>query len=400
MPRTPRSNCHDFKGLGFSKAGHYKEVRSKIKELERLNVELARRHNKFEAIFNGMKDGLTILDRELTITFVNKVQKTMFPEVNLSGSKCYEAFYRRDRGCRECPAARSIESGESFRGELLLKKGELAGRYVEWTTSPIVDLQGEVSEVILIMRDVTERKEFEFKLMQTDRMAAIGLLASGIAHEINNPLTSIAGFSEGLLKRLSTQPELAGVKTLAAFREYLEIIQNEAHRCKDIIRKLSEFSRKSTDEHEILAMDEILGDTVAFLRRHAKDHSIRIVVRNHLAAGFNRIGGNESQLKHALLNLFHFFINGMEPGGELRVTVRNEGSLIEMGLSWTRTRGGMDLHEAMFDPSSPRGKARRPGTVNLSICYSIVRRHGGEIRLGDGADNGSMFALRFPSVVS
>ena len=83
---------HDFKGIGFSKIGHFKEVRAKIKELENLNVKLARRGNRLEAIFNSMSDGVTILDRNLNIVFANHVQKNMFPAISLIEQKCRRYF--------------------------------------------------------------------------------------------------------------------------------------------------------------------------------------------------------------------------------------------------------------------------------------------------------------------
>jgi transcriptional regulator with PAS, ATPase and Fis domain len=85
--RKKTAVTHDFKGLGFSKIGHFQEIRSKIKELEKLNIKLAQRHNRLEAIFNSMADGVTILDRNMTVVFAIKIQKKMFPEINLIGKQ-------------------------------------------------------------------------------------------------------------------------------------------------------------------------------------------------------------------------------------------------------------------------------------------------------------------------
>ena len=193
MKHRDRPIIQDFKGIGFSKIGHFKEVRSKIKELERLNTELTRRHNKLEAIFNSIGDGLTIMDQDLTIVFANNVQRNMFPDIGLIGQKCHRVFFRHQTPCRSCPALRTLESGETIQGESLVRDGEYAGRYFEWTTTPIVNAVGGIEEIIYLMRGVTARKEYEFKLMESDRMAAVGFLAAGVAHEINKPLTSIAG---------------------------------------------------------------------------------------------------------------------------------------------------------------------------------------------------------------
>ncbi|MDJ0665736.1 MAG: histidine kinase dimerization/phospho-acceptor domain-containing protein, partial [Desulfobacterales bacterium] len=232
----------DFKGLRHSKIGYFKEVRAKIKELEKLNLQLAQRHNRLDAIFNSMSDGVTILNRDLNVVFTNRVQREMFPDIADSPKHCHQIFYQRDARCPDCPALKTMASGEMLRGEHMFKKGHLANRFYEWTTSPIAGPRGQVDEIILIMRDITERKEYEFRAMQDDRMVSIGFLATSLAHEINNPLTSIAGFSEGLLKRLKNQDWRDDGRLLEAFKEYLEIINSEAYRCKDIIQNLREFS--------------------------------------------------------------------------------------------------------------------------------------------------------------
>ena len=314
MADTPTKISHDFKGISYSKIGYFKEVQSKIKELEKLNLELAHRHNRLEAIFNGMSDGLTILDRNLTIVFANQVQKSMFPDITVIGKKCFKAFFRKEKTCHECPALRSLETLETFQGETLIKSGAYAGRYYEWTSSPIKGHGGNVDEIILLMRDITRRKESEHKLMQADRMATIGFLAAGIAHEINNPLASIAGFSEGLLKRLKSFRTPLDDKMFKSFHEYLEIIQSEAYRCKDIIQNLQEFSRSASDEFETIPVDRVIRDTMSLFRQHAKDKGIAIDYKDHLSNGLNTLSGKESQLKHLFLNLFNRAFNATKKG--------------------------------------------------------------------------------------
>jgi two-component system NtrC family sensor kinase len=398
MSRGTTPDDYDFKGIGFSKIGYFKEVRSKIKELEDLNVELARRHNKLEAIINSMSSGLLILDQNLNIIFANKVQASMFPGVPLIGQECYKALYRKTKRCRDCPALKTLETHETYRGEILIKEGGFAGRYYEWTTSPIRSPFGEVSEIVLLMRDITRRKEYEFKLLQADRMAAVGLLAAGIAHEINNPLTSIAGFSEGLLKRLKDLKGPIDRKKLEMFKKYLDIIFNEAYRCKDIIQNLLEYSRKSGDDTEILDVDQIISDTVSLIRQHAKDNKIRITVKNSLATGFNRIVGNEAQLKHMFLNLFHGAFKAMQGGGQLTTVARNSGNIIEITIAYNRDAAESD--EGMTqDPQCSSEEARDSRAMDLSICYNIMGHHGGDLHFEHFPGGARKFVLQFPSIM-
>jgi PAS domain S-box-containing protein len=395
MKNGQNATTHDFKGLGFSKLGYFKEVRSRISELERLNTELARRHNQLEAIFDSMSEGLTILDRDLNIVFANRLQKKMFPEISLIGQKCYKLFYRREKICRDCPALNTMETGETLRGEIMIREGELAGHTYEWATSPIKNPVGNVDEVILIMNDITERKNYEFKIMQSDKMAAIGFLAAGVAHEINNPLTSIAGFSEGLLKRLSKMEELRNNKMLESFREYLEIIHNEAYRCKDIARNLMEFSRSSTDDYDIIEIDQVINDTMSMIRQHAKDNNIKIIFKNHLAKGFNKVMGNESQLNHVFLSLFNSAFRAMKDGGVLSAEAKNEGNRIQIRISDTGSGYAQESLSRAFDPSCMSKQMDGGSTLDLSICYSIIKSHKGEFKMNRIEGKGSTVTLTF-----
>lgn len=388
---------YDFKGIGFSKVGHFKEVRSKINELEKLNIELATRHNRLEAIINSISDGMTILDSNLNITFVNKLQTALFPEGPLVGRPCYEALYRRSSSCRNCPALRTLETQEIYRGEVIMKAGPFVGHYYEWTISPIVNPFGKVSEIVLLMRDVTQRKEYEHNLLQADRMAAVGLLAASIAHEINNPLASIAGFAEGLLKRLgSLRAQLDDAKA-EAFQEYLEIILSESYRCKDIVQNLLQYSRKSVDEPEILSIEQIVNETVSLLRQHAKDHKIRITVKSMLAAGLGNVFGKESQLKHLFLNIFNLAFRAMGNGGEIVTTQRNSGNLVEVSISAQTERSFSRQWEDLVNTTCAPDGTSRESPINLSVCYTIMRNHSGQLTFVREGDRKATFRLMFPA---
>ena len=397
MAKGTKDHAYDFKGLGFSKIGHFKEVRSKIKELEDLNLELAERHNKLEAIINSMSDGLTILDTDLKVIYVNKVQSAMFPGVQLVGKTCHEIFFRKEETCRNCHALQTIRTKETYRGETRMKEGGQVGRYYEWTISPVIDLFGKVSQIVLLMRDITQRKEYELKLMQADRMAAIGLLAGSIAHEINNPLTSIAGFSEGLLRRLKRSPDACNSKTLESFSEYLQIIFDEAYRCKDIIQNLLEYSRKSSDGNEVLEIDHIIRQTISLLRQHAKDHHITIKLHEVSSGNGGCVSGNKSQLKHLFLNIFNLAFKAVDRGGAITTSQQNSGDIIEVVISVTGNQGSGTKWQDLLDTWCFADRPPIGSPINVSVCYSIMQNHNGDL-VFENHDNGTAsFTLRFPA---
>ncbi|MFH1114950.1 MAG: PAS domain-containing protein [Pseudomonadota bacterium] len=392
-----KGHTHDFKGLGFSKIGHFKEVRSKIRELEDLNIELAERHNKLEAIINSMSDGLTILDTDLRVIYVNKVQSAMFPGVQLIGKICHEVFFRREDSCRNCHALQAIRTKETYRGENRMKEGGMAGRHYEWTISPVIDPFGRVSQVILLMRDITQRKEYELKLMQADRMAAIGLLAGSIAHEINNPLTSIAGFSEGLLRRMKRAHESAGGQVLESYCEYLQIIFDEAYRCKDIIQNLLNYSRKSSDGNEVLEVDHIIRETISLLRQHAKDHQITITADTDRPADKGCVTGNESQLKHLFLNIFNLAFQAVDRGGTIKTAQRISGDIIEVVITVIGNQGSEGKWQNLLDTWCFADRPPIGSPINVSVCYSIMQNHNGDLVFEDHPDGTASFTLRFPA---
>jgi PAS domain S-box-containing protein len=385
----------DFKGIGYSKIGFFKETRSKIKELESLNIELARRHNKLEAIFNSISDGLTILDRNLNIISVNQVQDTNFPNKKLVGKKCYDAFFNKASACRNCPVLQTVKYQQNLTGEIFVSGAAESGRYYEWTTSPVQGPSGRVYEIILLMRDITERKEYEYKLQQADRMAAIGFLAAGVAHEINNPLTSIAGFSEALLKRIKNNSSGEfNRQLLAAFEEYLGIINAEAYRCKEIIFNLQDFSRTSVDDFEVLHIDAIIRDTLSLFRQRAKDHNIRISYDAHLDSGIDAIHGKKSQLKHLFLNLLIRAFKSVEEGGRIWIQASCKGDQIKIALYDTGSSG--DRRRAQKPKDQPDSFSGSSSDVDLSICYNIVQHHKGTMQFEVSGEMGNILSIYFP----
>lgn len=397
MSTKSQNQNPDFIGIGYSKIGYFKETRSKIKELESLNIELGCRHNKLEAVFRSISDGLTILDRDLNIMFANKVQQAYFPDMVLTGMKCHQAFFNGSAVCRHCPVIQTMERQESLTGEIFVKQTGSNGRYFEWTTSPIRDPSGRVYEILLLMRDITERKEYEYKLMQTDRMAAVGFLAAGVAHEINNPLTSIAGFSEALLKRLKKFGSSPDAKQMLAFEEYLEIINAEAYRCKEIICNLQDFSRNSSDDFTIISLDEIIRATLSLFRQRAKDHNIRISYNDEMAPGSDTVQGKKSQLKHLFLNLLIRAFKSVEDGGNLWIEASSKGNYIKVAISDAAGEGKGDCAAARLRPTKNFSDAS--SEVDLSICYNIVQHHKGMMQFEMSRRRGRTLAVYFPAAI-
>lgn len=180
--------------------------------------------NRFHALWENVGDGLAILAPDLTIVRANSALHDLFPAVPLVGQKCFNAFRCQARPCLNGSSLREERPGEAVHGSSTLLGQCQSLKELEWILSPIFSSSGQLEEILLVVR-------------KAEGLPQDALLAR-IAHEINNPLASITGFSEGLLKRLGSAPEGLNGKMLAFFKEYLEIINSEAYRCKGILQRI------------------------------------------------------------------------------------------------------------------------------------------------------------------
>jgi two-component system, NtrC family, sensor kinase len=370
--------------------------------LEKISAELGRRHSELEAVINSMTEGLTILDQNLNIVFINKVQQNLFQGRALRGRKCFEAFYQKPHSCRNCPAMETLAHRESLSGEINVELPSNGRRHLEWSTTRIEDPLGSAPRVLLLMRDITKRKEEEMNLMRADRLATIGLLAAGIAHEINNPLTSIAGFSEGLLKRLKQHGAMEEDQLIRALEDYLQIINQEAHRCSKIIRNLIRYSQKTTEDMVPLDIVQIINDTIVLIQPHARQTGIQLALNDRQTTGPLYLTGSEANLKHLCLTLLNYALEAMERPGTLNISTVRDGDEVKVIISHgnfpTSPEAPNSHNWGETPPPFHSGKTDIGGLpLSLSICYTIMQQHRGHISLQHGEGQSLAFVLKFPA---
>ncbi len=253
--------------------------------------------------------------------------------------------------------------------------------------SPMRDERGHVNSIVVVMSDVTDALLLQSKLMQTEKMAAIGQLVSGVAHEVNNPLTAILGFAD-----LLTQDE--AVPTSA--RSGLQIIIDEAQRTKQIIQNLLSFARQTPPQHEPLQINELLRRTI-LLRAYDFANS-GLEVKEKLHEPFPEIVGDPQQLQQVFLNILNNSYDAIRETGEsgtieIETSVRDHAAEI----SFVDTGTGIREPQRLFDPFYTTKELGKGTGLGLSICYGIVREHGGEIIAANrqGA-RGAVFTVKLP----
>jgi two-component system NtrC family sensor kinase len=290
-----------------------------------------------------------------------------------------EEFYR----VRQNPGIHNL-----YKFRLAAPTGET--RIVNVAIAPLVTRKFNVIGRLIIMDDITERVELESQLSQSDKLSSIGLLAAGVAHEVNTPLAVISSYAQMLSKQLQGDPQRGAL---------LEKITRQTFRASEIVNNLLNFSRTSGAEFAEVNVNKIVMDTLALLEHQFKTTKIR--VQDELAQHLPLITGNAGRLQQVFLNLFLNARDAMPNGGTLRVTTSN-GEGVSVTVSDTGTGIAQEHIHRIYDPffttkTAPREGQQNRGTgLGLSVTYGIIQEHAGKIRVESRPGEGTTFYLDFP----
>jgi PAS domain S-box-containing protein len=232
--------------------------------------------------------------------------------------------------------------------------------------------------------------ELEEHLIANDRLISVGELAASIAHEFNNPLQIILGFAQNLIQETSL---------VESEQQDLQIIEDEAHRCRDIIRNLLDFARPTTHEPIAIAIETIVRDCMNLVRAYLDKSNVNVDVQ--VPVDLPRIYGDPQHLKQVLINLFFNAADAMPTGGTLGIRAATEamagGGRGQLTVAVSDTGLGISPEAIpnIFRPFFTTKKKRGTG-LGLSVCDRIIRAHGGSISVESKQGSGTTFYLRFP----
>jgi signal transduction histidine kinase len=234
------------------------------------------------------------------------------------------------------------------------------------------------------------------ELARSQRLASVGFLAAGVAHEINNPLSIIAGYGERSLRLLEEKPDRA---SLPRTRKAIQIMCDEAFRCKEITGRLLSLARPGADERQPVRLNRLVEQVVSHVGGLPNYANQRITLDWRPEEDFN-VMASEGEMKQVIINLV---INGLEAltgkAGKMSIALRRAGDEIEMSVSDNGRGMSPDTMERVFEPFFTEKRGQRHGTgLGLSITHAIVQDHGGSITAqSDGLGSGSRFAVRLPA---
>lgn len=377
--RDPAGNLVRFHGTVVDLTEH--------KEMER---RLRREREFARRLMDSLPDLVFVLDRELRYTFASPSLKDVLgyePEELI----CSRLGDRADP--EDGPALlamfRGVVAGNCSHGSIEYRTRHKSGewRLMRATVRPVMDTEGRIEGVIASARDITEQRHVEQQLVQSERLAAMGQMIAGVAHELNNPLTAILGVTE-LVREGVEEPGM---------RRQLDLAHRQARRAAHIVQSLLTFSRPPSPRRVPLQLNDTLQRT---LQLH--EYSLRtnnIVLDFEQRADLPLVMGDMNQLMQVFLNLItnaeqailevrdHGTIKvRIEPAGEfVRILVQDDG----VGIS-------RDIISKIFDPFFTTKRPGRGTGLGLSISMAIIREHGGDIAAEPLPTGGSLFVISLP----
>jgi two-component system NtrC family sensor kinase len=254
----------------------------------------------------------------------------------------------------------------------------------------------EVSHIITIGEDITEWRQAETRFAHAEKLAAIGTLAAGVMHEINNPLATIGACAESLELGV-VEGTLNPASNFAELRDGLVLIQQEVHRCKGITDGLLDFSRPKSTEKMLVDLNIVIEKTLRLVKHHPRFR--RVVVGVEAAKRIRPVLGNEEQLVQVFMSLLLNALDAMEDKGIITLRTRQDdkdemtiAEVIDQGHG-IRSADRKKIFEPFFTTKPP---SRGTG-LGLSICYAIVTEHGGRIEVDSVVGEGSVFRILLPA---
>ena len=353
----------------------------------RLYEMVRRSEEEWETAFHALAEGIAVVGPDGAILRANRALAALVElrETELVGSDFSQLF----SGASELVAGLIEAAYRRERSAPLVVRLDENQRVLRLTAAPLSE--GEPGSAVILIEDVTEQRMLEAQIIQNDKMASIGQLVSGVAHELNNPLTSIAGLAELLLER-PPHPELP--------REHLKVIHDQAERASRIVRNLLTFARKGgVAEKTAVDLNDVVTRTALLIEYELQLHGIEL--DSSLSPDPVVVLGDRYELQQVLLNLVTNAVQAvatLEPGRPRRITLQTGSADGEAVLRVRDSGAGVPKHLApyLFTPFFTT-KAPGEGTgLGLSLSYGLVKAHGGDLTHQMPSEGGAEFQVVLP----
>ena len=339
-------------------------------------------------ILNNTQSMILVLDTAGLVSYANRrCFEAGYREQDLLGRPLVELIPPARRPLLAEALERTLQGAALDNLEIPLFRGSGTPGQFSISLSPMRDEQGEINSVVVVMTDITDAASLQAKLMHTEKMAALGQLVSGVAHEVNNPLAAIVGFTDLLLENPAVPDDA---------KEELQVILQEAQRTRVIVQNLLSFARQMPPQREPAQINSILRQTMKLRAYDLENHGVELTEK--YAVELPMVIGDPHQLQQVFLNILN---NAYDAVQEIRRTGRIEVQTLyradKIEIMFRDNGPGISQIDRIFDPFFTTKEVGKGTGLGLSICYGIIQAHRGEIIAKNNPDgDGSTFIVHLP----
>lgn len=364
-----------------------RENRNKNLDSEHLYDRIVKAKTDWEATFDSIPDMICIINKEGRIVRVNRAFSRRLKKSYeaIIGAHCTEIIHDSPGYPGSRPFRSMVDVSEPVQQEWNMA---IEGDIFTTSLSPFHDTAGNLQGSILIFRDITDKKRLEERLIQSEKMAAVGTFAAEIAHEINNPLDYIGNYVYLLSESLPPSFEKRG---------YLEKIQTGIDNLALMTRDLLEFARPQIEPFEHIELSPIIDAALELADKKIAD--AQIMVMKSYGCQDRSVVGSARMLQQVFLNLFQNALDAMQPGGKIIVTTSCNDVRCTVNVEDTGSGISEKNLARVFEPffTTKKSLVKRGTGLGLAICYNIIKQHDGDISVFSKEGKGTVISISLPA---
>ena len=361
------------------------ELKAANNVIKREEEELKKTKDKLRLIYDGIQDHVLLVDYDRRIMEANRHFMRAFgadEQMILGKDVC--AFFGMGEPRDGCPVKKAIDAAVPFEVEITAPNGKV----LMWHTFPLIAAGGAQKMAVVYIKDVTNERMLTQKLMQSDKLSSLGELVSGVAHELNNPLTGIMCFTELMMMEAGEGTQI---------RDRLSKVYDASHRCKKIIDNLLTFARWKKPEKKYDDINRVLKGIVDLRAYQLKVDDIALTLDLDERLPFTML--DEHQIHQVILNLINNARDAiMDAGRHGTIKIRTRRGALNIVITVEDNGRGMtsEVASRIFDPFFTTKPVGRGTGLGLSISYGIINEHGGNIRVASTLEAGTTFIIELP----
>ncbi len=360
--------------------------------------EAREEHRKFtESVLDALPVSLYVVDRDYRIVTWNRHRENGIqgiPRDTVIGRDVFEVLAKFPQGRLKQEFERAFRTGRIERIEQQTADDDGATKH--WMVSKIPmldDKSGETTHVITVGEDVTMRVEAIHAVGRAEKLAAVGRLAAGVVHEINNPLATIAACAEALEQRVQ-ENAFGASEEIEDLREYLGLIKSEAFRCKSITTGLLDFSRVRTGNRLPMDVSDILRSSANLISHQKRGNDIKFEFE--VSEDLPHINADSGQIQQAVIALATNAVDAMPEGGTLTFRAFSQSNRIVIEVEDTGFGIAPENMSKVFEPFFTTKEVGKGTGLGLAVCYGIITEHGGRLAVRSNVGKGTTFSIYLP----